>query len=197
MAGAGNQPAGSALAADSSEHEVAEVPTAEPTADEHQGLAEMDRARDAFKRGDYAQAERFADSAVKLLPDDTAVHGSAATLFAQHKYRDAAAAVYAVLSRGPGWNEETLKSLYGSPEAYAKQLEELRSYAANNPKAADALFLLAYHQLTAGQLHAARRDLERVVQLEPKDHVAAELGSALPLRRHTRPRNRLRDRLTL
>ncbi len=153
---------------------------AEPTTHQQQGLAEMDSAREAFRRGDYAQAEALANKAVALLPDDTAVHEfRALTLFAQQKYRDAAAGIYAVLSAGPGWNEETLKSLYADPKAYANQLAALETYAKDNPEASDALFLLAYHQLTAGQLDTARTELERVAQLQPKDRLAAELVQAL------------------
>ncbi len=153
---------------------------AQPTTQQQQALADMDTAREAFKQGDYAQAEQLANKAVALLPDDTAVHEfRALTLFAQQKYRDAAAGIYAVLSAGPGWDEQTLKSLYADPKTYAGQLASLENYAKDNPKAADALFLLAYHQLTAGQLDVARGELERVAQLEPKDQVAAELVQAL------------------
>ncbi len=162
------------------EQDEMETPTADPTDKQREGLAELDRAREAFKRGQWASAEQLADKAVTLLPEDNAAHEfRALTLFAQHKYRDAAAAVYAVLSAGPGWNEETLKSLYGNSEQYAQQLDALRSYVRDNPQAADALLLLAYHQLTAGELDSARASLERVTQLEPKDHVATELVEAL------------------
>ncbi len=145
-------------------------------------------ARSVWASGDYAQAEQFSDKAVALMPDDTAVHEfRALTLFAQKKYRDAAAGIYAVLSAGPGWNEETLKSLYADPKTYAGQLQALETYAKDNPQAADALFLLAYHELTAGKLDVARGELERVAQLEPKDQVAAELVQALSVPRAGTP----------
>ena len=151
-----------------------------PTSQQQQALAAMDTARDAFKQGDYAQAEQLSGKAISLMPDDTAIHEfHALTQFAQQKYRDAAAGIYAVLSAGPGWDEQTLKSLYSDPKAYAGQLAALETYAKDNPQAADALLLLAYHQLTAGKLDVARGELERVAQLEPKDQVAAELVQAL------------------
>ena len=157
---------------------------AEPTTHQQQALADMDTAREAFKQGDYARAEQFANKAVALLPDDTAVHEfRALTMFAQKKYRDAAAGIYAVLSTGPGWNEKTLQSLYADPKTYAGQLQALETYAKDNPQAADALFLLAYHELTAGKLDVARGELERVAQLEPKDKVATELVQALSVPR--------------
>jgi Flp pilus assembly protein TadD len=172
---------GGALVAAASEPQTIQNPfAAEPTTQQQQALADMDTAREAFKRGDYAQAEQFSNKAVALLPDDTAIHEfRALTMFAQKKYRDAAAGIYAVLSAGPGWNEKTLQSLYADPKTYAGQLQSLETYAKDNPQAADALFLLAYHELTAGKLDVARGDLERVAQLEPKDKVAVELVQAL------------------
>jgi tetratricopeptide (TPR) repeat protein len=168
------------LLADNGVQTITNPYTSEPTTQQQQGLAAMDSARSAFKRGDYAEAQQFADKAVSLLPDDSAVHEfRALTLFAQQKYKDAAAGVYAVLSNGPGWNEETLRSLYGDSKAYDQQLTALQNYAKENPQAADARFLLAYHDLTAGNLDTARNELEQVAQLEPKDHLAPELVKAL------------------
>jgi tetratricopeptide (TPR) repeat protein len=179
---ASDTPNGEALAADGgvAPQTIQNPFAAEPTTQQQQALADMDTAREAFKQGDYAKAEQFSNKAVVLLPDDTAIHEfRALTMFAQKKYRDAAAGIYAVLSTGPGWNEKTLQSLYADPKTYAGQLQALETYAKDNPKAADALFLLAYHELTAGKLDVARGELERVAQLEPRDKVATELVQAL------------------
>ena len=43
-------------------------------------------------------------------------------LFALKRYDEAAAALYAVLSVGPGWDWTTLISLYADPETYTQQL---------------------------------------------------------------------------
>ncbi|HEV3136391.1 MAG TPA: hypothetical protein VGZ26_00780, partial [Pirellulales bacterium] len=72
----------------------------------------FDAAREAFKSNDYPRALREVDKAIKLLPSDTTLHEfRALVLFAQGKYRDAAAGAYAVLSVGPGWTWETVREL--------------------------------------------------------------------------------------
>jgi predicted TPR repeat methyltransferase len=43
------------------------------------------------------------------------------------------------------------------------------------------LFLLAYHQLTAGKRDLARQELDHVVELQPDDQLAAQLAKALAI----------------
>jgi len=99
--------------------------------------------------------------------------------FAQKKYKDAAAALYTVLAAGPGWNWDTMSSLYTKPDTYTKQLRELETYSKDNPKAAFANFLLAYQYLVLGSKHAAVQQLKRVAELQPKDKLSAALVKAL------------------
>jgi tetratricopeptide (TPR) repeat protein len=140
----------------------------------------FDDARAAFKEGNYAKAQELVDSAIKLLPSDATLHEfRGLTLFAQKKYKEAATALYAVLAAGPGWNWETMSSLYASPDTYTKQLRALEAYAKENPKAAYANFLLAYHYLVLGSKDDAVKQLKRVVELEPKDKLSAALVKAL------------------
>jgi predicted TPR repeat methyltransferase len=87
--------------------------------------------------------------------------------------------LYAVLAAGPGWNWETMSSLYPNVDTYTKQLRALEAYAKDNPKAAYANFLLAYHYLVLGSKDAAVQQLKRVVELEPKDKLSAALVKAL------------------
>ena len=101
------------------------------------------------------------------------------SLFAQQRYQEAAGAVYAVLSVGPGWDWTTLSSLYPDVDTYTKQLRALEESVKSNPNAADTRFLLAYHYLTCGYTDAAARQLEAAVQLNPKDQLSAQLLSAL------------------
>ena len=76
-----------------------------------EAIQAFDAARDAFKSNDYPRALRDVDKAIKFLPSDTTLHEfRALVLFAQGKYRDAAAGAYAVLSVGPGWTWETVAS---------------------------------------------------------------------------------------
>jgi tetratricopeptide (TPR) repeat protein len=133
-------------------------------------------ATDQFKKGDYAAAQKTVEKALEQLPSDAALHEfRALTLFAQKKYKEAAAAVYAVLAVGPGWNWDTLKSLYPDADTYTKQLRALEDYQKQNPKSADASFLLAYHYLTLGSVDAAIKQLQHCVELQPKDQVSAQL----------------------
>jgi TolA-binding protein len=143
-------------------------------------LQVFDRAREEFKRSDYAAAQRSVEQAITDMPSDPVLHEfRALTLFAQKKYRDAAAAVYAVLSAGPGWSWDTLKSLYPDVDTYTRQLRDLEAYAKENPKAADARFLLAYHSLVLNQPEAAAKVLEQVVALQPQDQLSAQILKSL------------------
>jgi tetratricopeptide (TPR) repeat protein len=140
----------------------------------------FDDARAAFKKGDYAKAQELADKAIKLLPSDATLHEfHALTLFAQKKYKDAAAVLYSVLAAGPGWNWETMASMYPNTDTYTKQLRALETYSHDNPKAAYAHFLRAYHYLVLGNKDAAVKQLKEVVELQPKDKLSAALVKAL------------------
>jgi tetratricopeptide (TPR) repeat protein len=141
---------------------------------------QFDAARAAFKQGDYAKAQELTDKAIALVPSDATLHEfRALTLFAQKKYPEAAAGLYAVLAAGPGWNWDTMSSLYPNADTYTKQLRELEAYTRAHPKEAAAHFLEAYHYLVLGSKDAAVKQLKEVVQLEPKDQLAAALVQAL------------------
>jgi TolA-binding protein len=153
---------------------------AEPTAEQKQAIADLDSAREAFRSGDYAGARKLAEKAISLWPEDVIAHEfRALTLFADGKYREAAAGTYAVLAGGPGWDEQTLQEFYPDRQVYAKQLAELKHFAKQHPEAADAAFLLAYHEMVAGRLDEARAQLEHVARLHPNDQLTAELLKAL------------------
>ena len=84
-----------------------------------------------------------------------------------------------MLSAGPGWDLATVQNLYSTPGAYTDQLLALEAHRNENPGAADARFVLAYHFLLAGQNRQAETELEAVVKLEPKDQLSAQLLSGL------------------
>jgi tetratricopeptide (TPR) repeat protein len=137
----------------------------------------FDSARAAFKRGDYAKAQ---EKAIALLPSDATLHEfRALTSFAQQKYQDAAATLYAVLAAGPGWNWVTLKALYPNPDVYTKQLRALEAYTGDHPDAAYAHFQQAYQYLVLASKDAAVKQLEEVVKLQPEDKLSAALVKAL------------------
>ena len=136
----------------------------------------FDAARDAFKAGDYAKALELTDQAIRQMPNDAALHEfRGVVLFALHRYEDAAAPLYAVLSVGPGWDWPTLVGLYPNVSVYTEQLRALESYCKLNPRSASARFVLAYLYLTQGNTDVAVEQLKRVVALQPKDTISARL----------------------
>ncbi len=145
-----------------------------------QGSASFSAARDAFKAGDYAAAQLRVEDALKSLPNDVDLHEfRALTLFAQARYSEAAAALYAVLSAGPGWNWATLIGIYPNVDTFTAQLRTLEQYRIANPNAASARFVLGYLYITMGSREAATKELEAVVRLQPDDRLSNQLLSTL------------------
>jgi len=136
----------------------------------------FDDARAAFAQQDYATALSKVNQAIALVPNDASLHEfRGLVLFATGKYQAAAAAVYAVLSAGPGWNWSTLAGLYGNIDTYTEQLRKLEAYRKQHPDAAYAHFLLAYQYLTCGKTAAAGKELKDVVRINPQDQLATQL----------------------
>ncbi len=141
-----------------------------------QAVSTFDAAREAFKGGDYPRALELIDQALKSTPNDPTLHEfRAVTLFALKRYDEAAAALYAVLSVGPGWDWTTLIGLYADPETYTQQLRSLETFVSENPKSAAAHFVLAYHYLTTEHADTAVRQFKIVTTLLPKDALSAQL----------------------
>jgi tetratricopeptide (TPR) repeat protein len=145
-----------------------------------QAMARFATARGEFKKGLYAEAIADVNRALRLVPGDRSMHEfRALTLFAQKKYDEAAAAAYAVLAQGPGWNWDTMAGLYDKPETYTKQLRDLEAYVREHPKEGAARFLLAYHYLVVDERKAAVEELRAAAKLSPKDKLSALLADAL------------------
>lgn len=150
--------------------------SAVPTEAAAPGMADFDVARQSFYQGDYAAALASANKALSVLPNDPIVHEfRALVLFAQGKYRDAAAGLYSVLSVGPGWDWTTLSSLYPTVDSYTQQLRALEANVRQNPDATDARFVLAYHYLTMGSKTAATNQLKKLYAQQPQDRLIKEL----------------------
>src|SRR5678815_5524082 len=112
-------------------------------------------------RDSYQTALKQADATIQAMPDDAVAHEfRALCLFALNRYDEAAPVLYAVLSAGPGWDWQTMSSLYSSPEAYAKQLKGLESYVSGHAKAAPGHFVLGYHYLCLGEAAAAAQQFD-------------------------------------
>jgi tetratricopeptide (TPR) repeat protein len=141
---------------------------------------DLDAARSAFQAGDYSAAINSADLAIKATPDDPAAHElRALALFALGRYDEAAAGLNSLLAVAPGWNWDTMRELYPDVATYTTQLRSLEAFVRENPDNAAANFVLGYHYLVTDYTDAARKKLQRVVDLEPKDRVAAQLLKGL------------------
>lgn len=140
------------------------------------GMTDFDTARQAFYQGDYNAAMASTNKALAAMPNDPIIHEfRSLVLFAQGKYKEAAAGLYSVLSVGPGWDWTTMSSLYPNVETYTKQLRALEDYLRKNPEANDARFVLAYQYLTAGGADAAATQLKRIYKATPNDNLVKQL----------------------
>jgi tetratricopeptide (TPR) repeat protein len=140
----------------------------------------METAVLAFQQGDYAEAQKGSEEAIRLGPRNANVDQFRALCqFAQGKYKDAAATIHLVLTDGPGWNWKTARSLYKDVETYTKQLRALEGYVKEDPKDAAGRFVLAYHYLVLDHQGAAVRQLQQVVELQPRDRLSAAILNTL------------------
>ena len=150
-------------------------PPVSPAATQH-----ADAARQAFYDQNYRLALTEIQKAIGEMPGDPAFHEMRALiLFAMGEYRAAAAAIHSLLAVGPGWDWTTMIGLYPNEDVYTKQLRALEIFRRDHPNDAAARFLLAYHYLTMGHTPAAANELRAVVQLVPRDQVAAQLLSMI------------------
>lgn len=141
-----------------------------------QGGPELDAAREAFMSGNYDAATQSLSTALsKNSKDPNALQLQSLVFFAQGKFREAAGLAHVALTSGRGWNWETVRGMYSSTEAYTAQLRRLEQSVESTPNDAATRFLLAYHYLVMGHGPQAARQLQKVVELEPKDKFAAEL----------------------
>lgn len=145
-----------------------------------EAIRRLDAARDAFRQRDYRRCLDLLEGAIRLLPDDPALHEfRALALFAIGEFDAAATVIYSVLGANPGSDWNTVSRLYDSQEIYLSQLRELTRYVASVPDRPGPRFLLAYHLLVVGYPEAAYDQLVTVQRLRPDDRVTAEILRAL------------------
>ena len=157
-----------------------ERPAPEVVSAQDLAVQAFDQASASFKAGRFADAQAEVEKALASLPKDTTLHEfRALTLFAQKKYQDSAAAIYAVLAAGPGWNWETMKGFYSSADVYKSQLRDLENFQRANSTRGDASLLLAYHYLTLGSMDAAKKQLQNAVRSQPNDQLSTQLLATL------------------
>ena len=153
---------------------------ADLTRAENEALQLLDASREAFVRADYPAAMTLIDQAVARKPNDAVLHEvRALVLFAMGQYKPAAAAVYAVLSVGPGWDWPTLNGFYASPAVYEGQLRALEQYRHQHPDLPEIHFLLAYHYMSCGHAEAASAEFRAAESLNHEDHLSAQLLAGL------------------
>jgi len=141
-----------------------------------EGTAAFDAARTAFYDGDYQGSLAKLDITLKTMPRDTVVHEfRALVLFALKQYPESSAAIYAVLSAGPGWDWTTMISLYPGAETYTSQLRALEAFVKSNPDSPDGHFLLAYHYQTMDHKDAAAKHFQLALKLLPDDKLLKQL----------------------
>ncbi|MEN6407435.1 MAG: hypothetical protein ABFC77_13310 [Thermoguttaceae bacterium] len=140
----------------------------------------LEAARTAFSGGDYPTAMKLVNQAIAAKPNDRTAHEfRSLVLFATAQYKAAAAAAYAVLAAGPGWDWTTMSGLYSDPQLYTTQLRALEQYRNAHPKQPEIRFLLAYHYMICEHPEAAAVELKEVVRLNPKDQLATQLLAGL------------------
>jgi hypothetical protein len=136
-------------------------------------------AEQAFQGRSYEEAARLSNHAIVEDSQNGKLHLFASqTFFALGDYTSAAAAVQqaaALLDRSEwGFVVENYQRFYRGDD-YVTQMSKLDEYITQNPDAAYAYFLRGYHFLFLGHKDAARNDLAKVVELENRDLLAAEL----------------------
>jgi len=140
------------------------------------GMDAFQAARSFFRNGNYSAALSKLDTTLETMPNDAAVHEfRSLVLFALKKYPEAAAAAYAVLSTGPGWDWTTMVSLYANPETYTEQFQALQSFVKENPQSPDGRFLKGYHCQAMGHEKIAWQEYKAALQLLPDDKLLKQL----------------------
>jgi tetratricopeptide (TPR) repeat protein len=137
-------------------------------------------AREAFLAGDFTRALILTDLALQPHRNEPVLHEfRALCLFALGRYDEAAAALYVVLTAGPGWDWATMVGLYNDIDTYTNHLRALETTIRRNTNVASTSFVLAYHYMIQEHFENARQMFEHVVQLQPKDELAAQFARAL------------------
>ena len=150
----------------------------------------FDREGDrAFQARDYMAANRDWQHAVVDDPSNgTLAMKLASAMFAVGKYREAAGMTQQVLMLLPQqkWGQAITdyKKLYANPKDYSDQLKSLAKTAADKPNDPAFRFLLGFHYGYSGRVADAVRELNKLVQLEPKDQLGRKLRDLMADKTH-------------
>jgi hypothetical protein len=140
-------------------------------------------AREAFRTGEFTRALILTDLALQTQRNEPVLHEfRALCLFALCRYDEAAAALYVVLTTGPGWDWATMVGFYPDVDTYTGQIRVLETAITGNRADAPKRFVLAYHYLVQDHVEQARQQFVEVTSLQPKDELAALFVKALDSR---------------
>jgi len=139
-----------------------------------------DKAETEFKEGRYQKAaEDWRQSLLNNPADGAAVMLLSQSLFATGKYDEAAGAAQVGMHMLPlsAWGSviANYRELYGNNEDYTTQLGALESAVKAQPNSPALRFLLGYHLGFQGQTRQAIKELDKTLELAPKDEVAQKL----------------------
>ena len=148
-------------------------------ASNNSGSDYQSRAEQAFRSSNYAEAARLANHALVDSPNDGKLMLLYAQgLFAVGDYQASAGAIHRAASllspEDWGYVVENYAKYYRG-NGFVDQMKRLEDFLKFNPDAAYARFLRGYQFGFLGQVEVAVRDLNRALELESRDQLAAEL----------------------
>ena len=137
------------------------------------------QAEQAFREHRYEDAARNVDHAIVEDGQNGKLYLFASqVLFALGDYQASAAALQqgaGLLDRSEwGFIVQNYTRIYRGDD-YVTQMARLVDFIDENPDTAFAHFLRGYHYVYLGHTDAARKQLTKAVELEPRDQLAAEL----------------------
>lgn len=134
------------------------------------------QAKAAFQARNYGSALALVDQIVKVAPkNNEALQFRSLIQFALGDYKKSAADAYDAMLNGGVWTKESLVGLYGDMEVHTRQLKMLKSAAADEPKALELHFLLAYQLVMTGELADSEKELVTVLEIKPAEPLATNL----------------------
>jgi hypothetical protein len=133
-------------------------------------------AMEAFQLGNNHEAFLITDRLIDGLPtsSDLLQFRSLIHLRAGN-FKKSAADVYEGVRLGAIWTTDQVDKVYGDKQRYRDDVRVLGLLAASNPEALETQFLLAYHQMVAGDLAASRISLKQMLAVRPDEPLATAL----------------------
>ena len=146
-----------------------------PTAEQFARIGET-----AFKSRDYKGAVRAWRHGLVDDPDNAVlVLMLSQAFFATEQYSESAGAIQAAMQTMPEdkWNVvvKNFRDLYGKGEDYTTQIRGLEKAAREKPEDPSLRFLLGYHYGFLGYPQESVKQLEKCVNLAPRDEAAQKL----------------------